>query len=191
MNVRDIVRSSIEVKESFLASDEAMAAIDAAISLIVKSLKDGHRVFFCGNGGSAADAQHLAAELSGRFYYDRAPLPAEALHVNTSYLTAVANDYAYEQVFARYIAGAGQAGDVLVGLSTSGRSANVALALEAARGKGLATVALTGADGGTLAPRADVVIRVPSADTPRVQECHILAGHAICQEVEAQLFPRP
>ncbi|RYY55241.1 MAG: SIS domain-containing protein, partial [Chitinophagaceae bacterium] len=146
------------------------------------------RIYFCGNGGSAADAQHLAAEFSGRFYIDRKALPAEALHCNTSYLTAVGNDYSYDVIYARLIDGLGHAGDVLIGLSTSGNSANIVKAFGTAREKGLVTVGLTGLTGGALKALSDYLINVPSTDTPRIQESHILAGHIICQLVEEQYF---
>src|SRR5690606_10626809 len=147
-----------------------------------------NKVLFCGNGGSAADAQHLAAEFSGRFYTDRNPLPSEALHCNTSYLTAVANDYGYDQVYSRLLKGLGQKGDVLVGLSTSGNSANIVQAFKQAREMGIHTIGFTGADGGLLREQSHYLINIPSEDTPRIQECHIMVGHIICQLVEEQLF---
>lgn len=158
------------------------------MDLITETFKLGHRVYFCGNGGSAADAQHLAAEFSGRFYIDRHALPAEALHCNSSYLTAVANDYSYEVIFARLIEGIGQKGDVLVGLSTSGNSANVVKAFEVAKQKGIHTVGFTGSKGGKMIEVSDLIFRVPSDDTPRIQESHIMLGHIICQLVEENCF---
>ena len=143
---------------------------------------------FCGNGGSAADAQHLAAEFSGRFYTDRDALPAEALHCNTSYLTAVANDYGYDLVYSRIIKGTGNKGDVLVGLSTSGNSKNILNAFEVAKQKEMLTIGLTGETGGKMKAVSDYLINVPSGDTPRIQESHILIGHIICQLVEEQYF---
>ena len=139
-------------------------------------------------GGSAADSQHLAAEFSGRFYTDRDALPAEALHVNTSYLTAVANDYSYDVVYSRIIKGIGKSGDVLVGLSTSGNSGNILKAFEMAREKGMTTVGFTGETGGKMKPLSDYLLNVPSTDTPRIQESHIMLGHIICQLVEEQYF---
>jgi D-sedoheptulose 7-phosphate isomerase len=156
--------------------------------LVVTAFKNGNRVYFCGNGGSAADAQHLAAEFSGRFYIDRKALPAEALHCNTSYLTAVANDYSYDVVYARLMEGIGTNGDVLIGLSTSGNSANIIKAFETARNKGITTVGFTGATGGKMKEGSDYLINAPSADTPRIQEAHILIGHIICQLVEEKYF---
>ena len=146
---------------------------------------------FCGNGGSAADAQHLAAEFSGRFYTDRDALPAEALHCNTSYLTAVANDYSFDVVYSRIIKGTGNKGDVLVGLSTSGNSKNIINAFTAAKEKGMTTISFTGATGGALKDLSDQLLNVPSTDTPRIQECHIMLGHIICQLVEEKYFTPP
>jgi D-sedoheptulose 7-phosphate isomerase len=143
---------------------------------------------FCGNGGSAADAQHLAAEFSGRFYTDRDALPAEALHCNTSYITAVANDYSYDVIYSRIVKGIGQKGDVLVGLSTSGNSKNIVKAFEVAREKGMHTIGFTGESGGEMKALSDHLINVPSTDTPRIQESHILLGHIVCQLVEEGYF---
>jgi D-sedoheptulose 7-phosphate isomerase len=172
-----------------LENEELLQTVAAVTDAIVDALKNGGRIYFCGNGGSAADAQHLAAEFSGRFYTDRKALPAEALHCNTSYLTAVANDYSYEVVYARLIEGIGNAGDVLVGLSTSGNSANIVKAFESAKQKGLTTVGFTGTTGGVMKEISDYLINVPSTDTPRIQESHIMLGHIICQLVEEKLFP--
>ena len=162
--------------------------IDKAAKKIIETYKQGGRVYFCGNGGSAADAQHLSAELSGRFYFDRKPLAAEALHVNTSYMTAVANDYSFELVFAREVEAFCKKGDVLVGISTSGNSKNVIRAFETAKAKGVTTIAMTGKGGGNMASLSDILIAIPSNDTPRIQESHIMAGHIICQIVEEELF---
>ena len=187
--ISEAIKQSIEVKQKILNSNELLGAIKDVAETCSQSLCDGHKVMFCGNGGSAADAQHLAAELSGRFYIDRKPLAAEALTVNTSFLTAVSNDYSFEEVFARLVEGSGHAGDVLVGLSTSGNSENVIRAFQAAHRKGIITVGLTGESGGRLAGISDFIIRVPSSDTPRIQESHILIGHIICELVERNLFP--
>ena len=156
----------------------------------VTSLRQGGKIHFCGNGGSAADAQHLAAELSGRFYYDRPPLNAEALHCNTSYMTAVGNDYGYEWVFARLLRGTGHAGDVLVGLSTSGNSKNILKAYDVCKEMGIRIISLTGETGGKMKEYSDILLNVPSTDTPRIQESHIMLGHILCEWVEADLFPR-
>ena len=162
-------------------------AIAGAAEAMIKTLRGGGKVMLCGNGGSAADAQHLAAELVGRYRKDRAPLAALALTVDTSALTAIANDYAFEEVFARQIAGLGRPGDLLLALSTSGDSANVLAAVAAARANGIATIALTGAGGGQLAPLADLAIRVPAARSNAVQELHIAVGHILCGIVEDAL----
>ena len=188
MRIANIIKSSIDVKERILNDANLLLKINETAELIVKTYKQGGRVFFCGNGGSAADAQHLAAELSGRFYFDRPPLAAEALHVNTSYITAVANDYAYDVIFSREVDAFCKKGDVLVGISTSGNSANVLKAFETAKGKGVLTIAMTGESGGKMASISDILINIPSNDTPRIQESHITIGHIICQIVEEELF---
>jgi D-sedoheptulose 7-phosphate isomerase len=164
--------------------------ITEVVDEIIACFRNGNKVFLCGNGGSAADAQHLAAEFSGRFYLDRDILPAEALHCNTSYLTAISNDYSFDIVYARLIAGVGQKGDILVGLSTSGNSVNILKAFEVCRGKGIKTIGFTGKDGGKMKALSDQLIAVPSVDTPRIQEAHITIGHIICELVEAALFAK-
>jgi D-sedoheptulose 7-phosphate isomerase len=187
--LRSKIKSSIELKTAVMNNSALLAIVDKAIEEIVQCYKSGGKVFFCGNGGSAADAQHLAAELSGRFYYDRPPLYAEALHVNTSYITAVANDYSYEEIYSRYIAGSGKKGDVLIGLSTSGNSGNVVKALVKAKELGMITVGFTGETGGKMKAHCDYLVAIPSKDTPRIQECHMLLGHSICEMVEMMIFP--
>ncbi len=182
--------SSIQTKQTMLADKALLDTITQIAHLLVMAFKDGKKVLFCGNGGSAADAQHLAAELSGRYYYDRPPLFAEALHVNTSYLTAVANDYSFDEVYARMIRAIGQEGDVLIGLSTSGNSANVLRAIEDARSLQMHTIGFTGAGGGRLKTSCDHWVPVPSNDTPRIQECHMLIGHTLCEIVEQAMFPK-
>ena len=184
MRIKDAIRQSIEIKQKILNDTELLDTIDQVSEICTKAFCDGNKVLFCGNGGSAADAQHLAAELSGRFYMDRPPLPAEALHVNTSYMTAV------DEVYARLVMGSGRAGDVLVGLSTSGNSKNVVRAFEEAIKKDIITVGLTGASGGRLKKLSDFIIMVPSEDTPRIQECHILIGHLVCELIETNLFKK-
>lgn len=186
--IKNIIKASISVKEQVLQNEELLATVSKTAEAIVAALANGNRVYFCGNGGSAADAQHLAAEFSGRFYTDRKALPAEALHCNTSYMTAVANDYSYDVVYARLIDGIGQPGDILVGLSTSGNSANIVKAFEVARVKGIVTVGFTGLSGGLMKELSNYFINVPSLDTPRIQESHIMLGHIICQLVEEQYF---
>jgi D-sedoheptulose 7-phosphate isomerase len=190
-NIANIVKSSIEVKQQVLKSEELISTIEKIVRVIVAAFKNGNRVYFCGNGGSAADAQHLAAEFSGRFYIDRKALPAEALHCNTSYLTAVANDYSYDVVYSRIIGGIGEEGDVLIGLSTSGNSGNIIKAFETAKEKSIVTVGFTGASGGKMKAISDYLINIPSTDTPRIQESHIMAGHIICQLVEEIYFKTP
>ena len=186
--IKSIVQASIDVKKNILADERLIALMQEIAEGMVEALKKGNRVYFCGNGGSAADAQHLAAEFSGRFYTDRDALPAEALHCYTSYLTAVANDYSYDVVYARLIKGIGLPGDYLVGLSTSGNSANIIKAFEVCRDKGIKTVGFTGATGGKMKELSDYLVNVPSTDTPRIQESHIMLGHIICQLVEELYF---
>jgi len=186
--IKRIIQASIQVKETLVTNEALLQTIAQVADLVVTAFKNGNRVYFCGNGGSAADAQHLAAEFSGRFYIDRKALPAEALHCNTSYLTAVANDYSYDVVYARLVEGIGTNGDVLIGLSTSGNSANIIKAFETARIKGITTVGFTGATGGKMKKGSDYLINAPSTDTPRIQEAHILIGHIICQLVEEKYF---
>jgi D-sedoheptulose 7-phosphate isomerase len=188
--ISEAIQQSISVKQRILSDEKILGAIGDIAETCSQSLCDGNKIMFCGNGGSAADAQHLAAELSGRFYFDRKPLAAEALTVNTSFLTAVANDYSFNEIYARLVEGSGHEGDVLIGLSTSGDSENVIRAFQAAHRKGIITVGFTGETGGKLAGLSDFIIRVPSSDTPRIQESHILIGHIICELVERNLFPR-
>ena len=188
--IKNIVQASIDVKQQVLQNEALLKTVSDCINVIVTAFKNGNKVLFCGNGGSAADAQHLAAEFSGRFYTDRDALPAEALHCNTSYLTAVANDYSYDVIYSRLIKGTGNKGDVLVGLSTSGNSKNITNAFVTAKEKGMLTIAFTGAGGGALKDLSDYLINVPSNDTPRIQESHIMLGHIICQLVEEEYFKR-
>lgn len=188
--IQQIFQSSIDAKQQLLANERLLQLTETVSVLIAEAFRNGHRLYFCGNGGSAADAQHLAAEFTGAFYNRNRPaLPAEALHVNTSYITAAANDYDYNSIYSRLVEGIMQPGDVLIGLSTSGNSGNVVKAFEAARAKGIITVGMTGEKGGALRPLCDYLFDVPSNDTPRIQECHMLIGHTICQLVEAQIFP--
>lgn len=187
-SIQAIIQRSIDTKQQILADHELMGRLQALTEQIIDTFKKGGKVLFCGNGGSAADAQHLAAEFSGRFYSDRDPLPSEALHCNTSYLTAVANDYGYDMVYSRLLKGSGKAGDILVGLSTSGNSTNIIKAFEQARAMGITTVAFTGSTGGAMKDLSDILINVPSDDTPRIQECHITLGHIACELVESALF---
>ncbi len=189
--IKDIISQSISVKQQLLANESIIATVSESVGIIVTAFKNGYKVLFCGNGGSAADAQHLAAEFSGRFYIDRPALPAEALHCNTSYLTAVANDYSFDMIYARLLQGIGNKGDILIGLSTSGNSTNIIKAFEVAKDKGMVTIGFTGASGGKIKALSDHLLNVPSTDTPRIQESHILLGHIICQLVEERLYPSP
>jgi D-sedoheptulose 7-phosphate isomerase len=186
--IKKIIESSIQSKEQILANESMLQTIQDCCQIITNAFMQGKKVLFCGNGGSAADAQHLAAEFSGRFYTDRIALPAEALHCNTSYLTAVANDYSFDVVYSRMIQGIGNEGDVLVGLSTSGNSKNIVEAFKAAKIKNMVTIGFTGASGGKLKNISDHLLNVPSEDTPRIQEAHIMLGHIICQLVEENYF---
>ena len=182
--IKKIIQSSIDVKKAVLESSDLLNTVLSITEIMVAALKSDRRIYFCGNGGSAADAQHLAAELTGRFYTDRKALAAEALHCNTYYLTAVANDYGFDEIYARMIEGIAQEGDVLIGLSTSGNSMNIVKAFEKAKEKKVITISFTGEDGGALKHLSNYCINVPSTDTPRIQETHILVGHIICQLVE-------
>ena len=182
------MQESIDVKKTLLENEEVLNSLGKTIQKVVYSYNQGGKVLFCGNGGSAADAQHLAAELSGRYYFDRPPLNAEALHVNTSYLTAVANDYSYEDIYSRYLRGVGNKGDVLFAFSTSGNSKNVVKAIEYARTIGMLVVGFTGRDGGCMSTLCDIVFKVPSKDTARIQESHIMLGHLICEQIESLIF---
>ena len=186
--IKNLIQASIDVKLQVLNDAALQERLSACIDAIEAAFRNGNKVLFCGNGGSAADAQHLAAEFSGRFYIDREALPAEALHVNTSYITAVANDYSYDVVYSRMIQGIGRKGDVVIGLSTSGNSTNIIKAFETARSKGMITIGFTGQTGGKMKELCDWLINVPSTDTPRIQESHILLGHIICQLVEEKYF---
>ena len=184
----NIIQRSIEVKTELMNDAGLHQRIQTAVDWSIHTFKQEGKILFCGNGGSAADAQHLAAEFSGRFYINRAPLFAEALHVNSSFLTAVANDYDFPTVFARAVQAMGKTGDILVAISTSGNSENIVRAAQTAQFLGMKVIAMTGSGGGKLAAHADLLLNVPSNDTPRIQEAHILVGHIICELVEAALF---
>lgn len=186
--IKQLVEASIKVKTELLQSETIIEQVDTCVAWIAEAFRADRKVLFCGNGGSAADAQHLSAEFSGRFYKNRKPLASEALHCNTSYLTAVGNDFGFDHVYSRMVEAIGRAGDILIALSTSGNSKNIIEALKAAKQQGMKTIALGGKTGGTMKEFADLTLCVPSTDTPRIQECHILLGHIICQLVEEQLF---
>lgn len=186
--IKHIISSSIQVKQAILADETVQQNLVKTIELTVAALQKGNRLWFCGNGGSAADAQHLAAEFSGRFYINRRALPAEALHCNTSYLTAVANDYSYDDVYSRLVEGVCDSGDILFGFSTSGNSKNICKAFASAKERNIITIGFTGESGGALKPLSDVLFNVPSSTTPRIQEAHIMLGHIICELVEETFF---
>jgi len=187
-NISDIIKASIDVKQQLLADENLINQIAIVTDIITKAFQNGNAVYFAGNGGSAADAQHLAAEFSGRFYKDRKALPSDALHCNSSYLTAVANDYSYDIIYARLLEGLAKPGDVLVGISTTGNSENIVKAFEMAKTIGVTTIGFTGQKGGKMKDLGDYLINVPSNTTPRIQESHILVGHIICELVEINIF---
>jgi len=186
--IYEILIASAQVKKTLAEDTEMIKKIQDIIHLCVDGLRNGGRIWFCGNGGSAADAQHLAAELSGRFYLNRKAYSAEALHVNSSFITAVANDFGYNTIYTRALESQARTGDILIALSTSGKSENISNALEYARNNGIKSILLTGKDGGHCASLSDLVIKVPSSDTPRIQEAHITIGHIICCFIEAELM---
>jgi D-sedoheptulose 7-phosphate isomerase len=188
--IQNIISESLAVKKEVLNDAQLLGLVGDLVNLITDRFRQGKHLYFCGNGGSAADAQHLAAEFSGRFYINRDALPSEALHCNTSYLTAVANDFSYDLIYSRLIKGIGKPDDILIGLSTSGNSANIVKAFETAREKGITTIGMTGEGGGKMAPLSDYLICIPSKNTPRIQEAHMLLGHIICQLVEEQYFTK-
>jgi D-sedoheptulose 7-phosphate isomerase len=190
MEIKQLIRNSINTKTLLLEDNNIIDTIDKCVEIITNTFQKGNKVLFCGNGGSAADAQHLAAEFSGRFYIDRKALPSEALHTNTSYLTAVANDYSYDVVYSRLIEGIGNAGDILIGLSTSGNSKNIINAIKTANERGITTIGFTGETGGEMSTICNYIIKVPSNDTPRIQECHMMVGHIICELVEKNIFKK-
>ena len=182
--IRRNISDSIMVKQQLLQNDDVMVNITKVADLIVEAFNNGNKLLFCGNGGSAADAQHLAAEFSGRYYLNRPPLHAEALHTDTSFMTAVSNDFSFDEVYARLIQGIGKQGDILIGMSTSGNSKNVIKALEEAKKKNIITIGFTGKVNGNMKPYCDYLINIPSDDTPRIQECHLMLGHTICELVK-------
>ena len=182
------ISDSISIKKKLLQNDDIMVDIIKVADLIVEAFNKGNKLLFCGNGGSAADAQHLAAEFSGKYYLNRPPLHAEALHTDTSFMTAVSNDFSFDEVYARLIKGIGKQGDILIGMSTSGNSKNVIKALEEAKKKNIITIGFTGKANGNMKSYCDYLINIPSDDTPRIQECHLMLGHAICELVENELF---
>lgn len=186
--IEKVLRESARLKEK--VAETLTKEIEAATELIIKSLKNGGRLLIMGNGGSAADAQHLAAELVGRYLQEREGIAAMALTTDTSILTALGNDYGFDKVFSRQVEALGRTGDILLGLSTSGRSPNIAKAFETAREMGLKTIALLGCQGGIIKDLVDLAIVIPSSETPRIQEAHITIGHIICQGIEMAVVDR-
>tara|TARA_X000000368_G_C23040298_1_gene716547 strand:+ start:1866 stop:2447 length:582 start_codon:yes stop_codon:yes gene_type:complete len=187
--INKCIASSVENYTEVLKDIDLQENIERIVKKSIVAFKSDKKMLLCGNGGSASDAQHIAAELSGRFYFDRPPLYAEAIHVNSSYITAVANDYGYESTYARMVESAGRQGDILIGISTSGSSPNVVKAIKKANEIGMITIGFTGRDGGKIQEICDIMIRIPSDDTPRIQEAHILVGHIVCQLIEEEMFP--
>lgn len=187
-SIKSAVASSIAVKTRLLLDERLLERLEQAIGVLIETFRSDKRVYLCGNGGSAADAQHIAAEFSGRFYLDRKALPAEALHVNTSFLTAIANDYSYADAYRRSVEAFGRKGDVLIGISTSGNSDSIVQAQKEARARGMVVISLTGKTGGKLRQSSDILLNIPSTDTPRIQESHILLGHIMAENVERALF---
>lgn len=178
------------VLEQFAKDPVYASILKQMAQTCIEALQKGNKILLCGNGGSAADAQHIAAELSGRYLIDRPPLFVEALHVNTSYLTAVANDYSFAEVYRRAVEAKGSKGDVLIALSTSGSSLNILLAAREAKDMGMSVLGMTGNQGDALSQASDQTLMVPSSETPRIQEMHLLAGHILCELIEAALFPQ-
>ena len=186
--ITDLIEASIAAKQSLLRNAELLSTVAQVSRTLLRAFKGGNKALLFGNGGSAADAQHIAAEFVGRFAFERPALPALALSVNSSCVTAVGNDYGFDRVFSRQLEALGRTGDVAIGISTSGSSPNVLSALSTARKMKLRTVALTGHSGGNLRNSVDYCICVPAKETPRIQECHILIGHIISELVEREMF---
>lgn len=186
--IKNQIKKSYETKQAIYENEVLLDAIEAVAKECVALYKTDKKTILAGNGGSAADAQHIAAELVGRYGFDRPSIPSLALTTDTSNLTAIGNDYGYEQVFSRQLEGMGQRGDIFIGISTSGNSTNIVKAFESAKKKGIKTVALVGRDGGLMATMADMAIIVPSDSTPRIQESHILIGHILCDIIEKEIF---
>lgn len=184
----DNIKESIDLRKDLLSNQDQLNTIDKIVELMVGVFSSGHSVYICGNGGSAADAQHLSTELSGRYKMERKALPCEALHVNTSFITAVGNDYGFEEIYARGVEAFCKEGDILIALSTSGTSPNIIKALLKARQNNISTVGFGGMTGGDMVQYCDHILTIPSLNVPRIQECHMLIGHIICELVESKLF---
>ena len=187
-HISDILNDSFNNIQKVINDKDLVTEIEIVTTKIIQAFKDGNKLLLCGNGGSASDAQHIAAELSGRFIKERKPLYAEALHVNSSYMTAVSNDYGFESTYSRMLEAIGKKGDVLIALSTSGNSENVINAVKMANSLGMLSVGMSGAMGGKIKDLCQHNIIIPSSNTARVQEAHILVGHIFCQIIEEQLF---
>jgi len=188
--IKEQIKKSYETKQSIYNDENLLLEIEKVVKLSIKLYNKKNKLILAGNGGSASDAQHISAELVGRYNFDRPSLPALALTTDTSALTAIGNDYGYDKIFSRQLEGMGQKGDVFIGISTSGNSLNIIEAFITAKEKGITTVALTGRDGGEMAKMADIALVVPSNSTPRIQESHILIGHILCDLIEQEIFPR-
>jgi len=186
--IKDQIKKSYETKQVIYENEDLINKIEDVAKKCVALYRTDKKTILAGNGGSAADAQHIAAELVGRYGFDRPSIPSLALTTDTSNLTAIGNDYGYDQVFSRQLEGMGQEGDIFIGISTSGNSVNIIKAFESAKKKGIMTVALTGRDGGEMAKSADIALVIPSNSTPRIQESHILIGHIICDIIEQEIF---
>ena len=190
-NIKKHIQESAQVVNAMLADDDLVLAIETVANACILALKNGKKLLFMGNGGSAADSQHLAGEMVSRFAFDRPGLPAFALTTDTSVLTAIGNDYGYVQLFARQVQAVGQAGDVLIGISTSGKSPNIIAALEAGKKQGLVTVGMAGNHRARITEVVDHCIEIPSSSTPKIQEGHIISGHILCGLIEEAMFTRP
>lgn len=186
--VKQQISGSIETKQALLNDEELINTIAEAADIVTKAYQAGNKTLLAGNGGSAADAQHIAGEFVSRFYFDRPGLPSIAMNTDTSIVTAIGNDYGYDKLYARQVQAQGVKGDIFIGISTSGNSANIIEALKEAKNKGIFTIGLTGKSGGKMADLCDICIKVPSPETPRIQESHILIGHIICCIVEENIF---
>lgn len=186
--IKNEIKKSYETKQNIYNNEELLNKIEEVSKLCVELYKGSNKTMLAGNGGSAADAQHIAAEMVGRYGFDRPSLPSLALTTDTSALTAIGNDYGYDKVFSRQLEGMGQKGDIFIGISTSGNSVNIINAFNSAKEKGITTVALVGRDGGKMAKMADIALVVPSNSTPRIQESHILIGHILCDIIEKEIF---
>jgi len=190
MIIQSSIKNSIKVKEFILKDNELISNIENVVNLCIDTYNKKGKIMLCGNGGSASDAQHISAELTGRFYYDRGPLNSIALHTDTSYLTAVSNDYSFDNIYSRLVKGIGYENDILIGLSTSGKSKNIYNAFIMAKKMGIKTILMTGNNKNcNICKYSDIILNIPSIDTPRIQESHIMIGHILCENIEKEIFP--